>query len=269
MSDIPRLGEGHIAEGDLVRYLDDEMTTGERGAIARHLIACTVCAAEIDRFRAARAEAARLIAELPVRIDASRRAASLAAIERAAAARRTGRSRFGGLRAAAVGGVLVASVAVAATPAVREALSGLRNSDAVHADRGAGVEGSRAETRLPIAGATVGFIPSGGESFVVEISNPQLTGALILGVAAGESVTASAVDASEIVDLVVLPGGMRIENQPSATGDYAVSLPRSLREVHIRVAGRPDRVITVSELSSSWISVIELNGDPDHPAGMQ
>ncbi len=268
MSDTTPINEGHIAEGELVRYLDEEMTTGERGAVARHLIGCATCAASLELLRSERARFASLLGEMGVpAVDPARRAASLAAIERAATTERARVRPVGdrkvALRAAVVGGILFASAAGAATSStVRDAVS-----DAWHAVAGSSeevvVDESRdAARRFPLTGATIGFIPT-SESFVVEIANAQQAGLLVLGISVGESVTATAVDGREAVDLVVLPDGMRIENQSTATGDYAVSLPRHLREVHIRVGDAPDQVFTVSELSSAWVSTIDLSTGRD------
>jgi hypothetical protein len=159
--------------------------------------------------------------------------------------------------------VLIATAAAAATSTtVREAFS-----DAWHAVTGTAGEVAideirSSERRLPLSGATIGFIPS-GDTFVLEIANPQPSGLLILGISVGESVTAMAVDGRETVDLIVRPTGMRIENQPASAGDYAVSLPRHLREVHIRVGDGPVQVFTVSELSNAWVHTIDLSTGRD------
>ena len=256
--------EGHVAEGDLVRYLDEEMTTIERGTVARHLLRCAECAASLDSLRADRAGFARLLGELPTPVmDPATRAASLAAIERALAGEpartRPATGRRAALRAAAAGGVLVVSAAAAATsPTVRHAVVDTWRS-VVERDGSSAIDGNRETARrIPLAGATIGFIPT-SESFVLEMANPQQTGMLILGISISESVTATAVDGREPVDLVVLPDGMRIENDLSATGDYAVSIPRHLREIRIRVGDGTDRVLMVSDLSSTWVSTIDLS----------
>ena len=267
MSDTTRINEGHIAEGDLVRYLDEEMTTAERAATARHLIACTVCSASLDSLRAERARFENLLGRMTVpAVDPARRAASLAAIERAAAGERASArsngNRRAALRAAVVGGVLIASAAAATSAAVRDAVSDAWNAVAGSTSEIAIDENRPAARRIALTGATIGFVPS-GESFVLEVANPQESGILILGISVSESVTATAVDPEEVVDLIVLPNGMRIENQPMATGDYAVSLPRRLREVRVRVGRAPERVLTVSDLSNAWVSTIELSTGRD------
>src|SRR5690606_16621512 len=85
MTESPHNPAPHLSEGELLRYLDSEMTGGERASVAAHLLACRACSAALDAVREAKEQFAVLLVDLPVpAIDPARRAAALASVERAA-----------------------------------------------------------------------------------------------------------------------------------------------------------------------------------------
>lgn len=264
--------EEHIDEGDLVRYLDGEMSIADRSSVAAHLLACRTCAESLENVRSNRQHFADLIATIEVPAIASeRRAASLAAIEgaakrRAAVSRRS--RRFPILRAAAVGG-LVFAASLSTTP-VRALIADFWNAVSLRVERLAGTatEVTPSE-RVRLSNATIGFVLS-GDVFTLEVSTRQAEGRLILGVGLGGSVTASTLDSADSVDLVILPTGMRIENRPDATSDYGVNVPSHVREFRVRVGDAPELVYHADDLAASWISVIRLgdddSGSSDRPA---
>lgn len=268
--DTTRTGDDqHVSEADLVRYIDGELTVAERARVAEHLLGCRGCAAELESLRSARDGFAALLAGSPVEeLDSARRAMTFAALQAAAeesapapdiAPRREApgvRTALRLLRAAAVGAVLLGGALV--YPPSRAAVADLFNAAVDRAERIAGIEQPVAEQRIRLTGTGIGYIPR-SETFVVEIESRQNSGALVLGVASGASVNATAHGGHEIVDLVILPGGMRIANTSEATSDYAVSLPQTLRQVRVIIPGEEDLVLTMNELSSSWVSVVDLS----------
>jgi hypothetical protein len=265
MTDHPRHDQAHLEEGDLIRYLDGEMTTEERSHTAAHLLACARCQQEMEAVRGERESFGELVAGLEVpAMDASRRASSLAAIQRAAAARTTTpavrdrrRSRYAMLRAAAVASVLV--VSAAAVSPVRAVVMDIWSSITDRVERVARTapETTPAETMV-LSNATIGFVPT-GDVFLLEVATLQAEGALVLGVGQGSSVTANAV--GDAVDIVVLPSGLRIQNRPDAGANYAVNLPPHLREVRVRVGEAREIVYRMDDLSASWISVLDLTSE--------
>jgi anti-sigma factor RsiW len=255
-------GEMHIGEGDLIRYLDGEMTAGERAEVATHLLRCGQCNGALDELRTDREQFSELLAEVTVpALDPARRDAAWSNIERAAAvaepARRTSRVSF--LRAAGIAALLAGS-ALTVSP-VRAAVADLWNAvfDRVET---AAVRSAPMPQRevVSVANATIGFVPA-GEVFRIEIANLQVEGSLLLGVSTGRSVTARAVGGDEIVDLIILPDGMRIENGADDTTDYAVNLPAHLEQLQVRIGNDREIVYEMDQLAGSWISVVDLTAN--------
>jgi hypothetical protein len=260
-------GNSHLDEGEIMRYIDGEMPVGERSRAATHLLTCAECVAAVDALRTDRQRFAEFLAESPVpALDSARRAQSLARIERSTTRtqRTADRSRaLGFAKAAAVGAVLVASML--ATSPGRAFVSDLWSTVSARVDR---LVTNRPEVSSPesvaLNNASIGFVPT-QEVFRLQVRTPQQQGSLTLSLAAGASVTARAVNTSDPVDIVVLPGGLRIENRPEASANYAVTVPRNLREVRVQVGEAPELVYSIESLATSWISVIALSGTDQPP----
>lgn len=265
MNSTPSTSAEHLTEGDLVRYLDEEMTLKERSQAAAHLMACRACSAELESLRAGRLQFADLTAEIDIpRLDSTRRRDSWRQIERAAAGRTTRphrNDRAGMLRAAAIAAVLV-TTAVATSP-VRALLADIWQGVSDQVERIAGIDSATEQPEgVALRNATIGFVPQ-GEIFELEVLSTQQQGSLILGVAEGASVTAR-IMGDDTVDMVVLPDGLRIENDSDATADYTVSLPLHLEEIRVRVAGSAEpTVYSMEDLTESWISVVDLSASND------
>lgn len=266
MSNSPHSRSEHLTEGELVRYLDGEIEAGERSRIAEHLLACSSCRAQLEQIRSAREELEGLLNQAEISPDAARKEAARAAMERALAqSRRRAAPRFRGawLRAAAVATVLLAST-LSISPA-RAWVAQLWHGAVEQVERLAGVEApAPAPVELSLSNATIGFVPR-GERFLLEVRSTQRSGSLVLGIADGASVTASASGEEEIA-LLVRQDGMRIENSPNNTADYAIRLPAQLREVRIRVGETEEQVYRIDQLAGSWISVVPLQGDDSTPS---
>jgi hypothetical protein len=262
-------GNSHLQEGEMMRYLDGEMPVGERSRVASHLLTCAECAAAVDALRIQRQRFADLLSDCPVpALNPARRAASLERIERSASRTRrsagAGRSRaIGVAKAAAVGGILLA--ATLSTSPVRAFVSDIWSAVSVRVDRLVTTRpGVSSPESVALSNASIGFVPT-EDVFRLEVRTPQRAGSLTLSLAAGASVSARAVNTTDTVDIVVLPSGLRIENRLEASANYAVTVPRNLREVRVKVGDAPELVYPIESLATSWISVIALSG-PDQPA---
>ena len=216
-------GEGHIDLGDLVRYLDGEMSVAERASTAEHLLQCPECAADLDTIRAERQLLADVLNQFDVpEIGARRREQSWAAIEKAAV--RPAVVRPAAAQRPARRGVGLAAAAVAATVLVTTfSVSPVR---AFVADLWSNVASRTGLVRttvlepapIRVAGATIGFVPT-VDSFLLDVRTTQREGSLILAVNEGASVNARAEGGDEVVDIVILPeSGMRIENDADEMG---------------------------------------------------
>jgi hypothetical protein len=85
------------------------------------------------------------------------------------------------------------------------------------------------------AGVRVSFVPS-GDRFRILLAAPQVEGALHLSAATGDTASGEIVGADG-ADLLVLPDGLGIRNQPFATADYRVAVPRRMAGIEVEIAG--------------------------------
>jgi hypothetical protein len=260
----PTDGHPHLEDGDLVRFLSDEVTTDERADAAAHLGRCDDCARRLESWRAEMASAAGFLDELPIaEIDPARRARSLAAVRQAAVRKVAApspapapRRRFvlsGGLaRAAAVAALLVAG-GVAASPAgawIADLFRGLFQ------DEPAAVADPQPDA-LSAKGSVVAFTPVGHE-LVLEIASTQERGYLTLWVRDTPSASARIGDRDSDMDVVILPGSLRIENSPASTTGYEVVVPARLRMLRVRIGDAPEMVLHPANLGDGWSAVVGL-----------
>jgi anti-sigma factor RsiW len=265
MSHSAPTGEGHLEQGDLVRFLDDEMSQPERAAVAAHLLQCAVCSSSLETMRKDRQLFADMLGQLQLpTLTPARRDLSLSRVE-TAARRRSFRRSHSGIAAAAAAVVLLSTFAL---PPVRgfasELLARITNRIEALVTNTTVLE----PEPIRVAGATIGFVPE-VESFLLEIRSTQREGTVVLGIGDGASVNARAVGGDGAVDISILRNqGMRIENGPSDTGAYAINLPSTLREVRVRIGDNPERVYTIEALRESWLTVIDITPEgtaADHP----
>jgi anti-sigma factor RsiW len=113
------------------------------------------------------------------------------------------------------------------------------------------VEGARslvsmlnlAADRAPTAPApgagpsTVSFVPVGNE-FLVSVEVPQTSGQLTVEVVEGSRASGEASGSGPDVELLVLPGGIEVRNEPGSAADYRVAVPQSVATLRVRVGGR-------------------------------
>lgn len=208
----------HVADGALMRWLDQECDAAERGDVARHLESCDACQARLIATR----RRAELVRAALCRFD----------VRTAPPSQRT---RWAARAAAAA--MLLAAIGATVAP-VRAWVV-----DRVTAIWSGIVEPSQAPSStlqaspgLAPARATVTFSPA-GEVFVVEVTARQAEGRLIIETRVDETVTAIIEGGDGSEQLVVLPTGLRVVNDSGGRASYRIRLPSLVKTVHAVIAG--------------------------------
>lgn len=242
-------GVAHPADGDLIRYLDLQLDDGERKAVLAHLSDCDTC---VERLRALR-EQTEVVSAYLGRLDEGVLADELARARALRAARQARPKRFGGLERVAAVAAIVGVVTLGVEPVrawVVERLASLTGGGAPLAE-------VQPETVLE-RGSVVAFEPA-GETFVLEIEHPQAVGEVRIEVRDVPSASAQIVGGRDET-ILVLPSGVRVENEPTSTADYLLSLPSHLRLVQVFAGGRPVAIIPVGEDQIPWTQRLPLSG---------
>lgn len=210
----------HVADGTLMRWLDQECDAAERVDVARHLEYCDACQARLTATR----HRAELVSAALRRFD----------VRTAPPSQRTrwaARAAAAAMFLAAIGAT-VAPVRAWVVDRVTAIWSGIVEPSQVPSST------PQASPGLAPARATVTFSPA-GEVFVVEVTARQADGRLIIE--SGDDETATAIieggDGSE--QLVVLPNGLRVVNGSGGRASYRVRLPPRVRAVYAVIAGAP------------------------------
>lgn len=214
----------HLDDGALVRRLDGELDSVEAADVAAHLAGCDRCRAALDDLAAL---STRLSGALPHVDPAS---APLAGRARRAAPWHAAPFWRAAAAIALVAGIALAIAPVRAWIAARLGVGPGRPAAEATAP---GDAPARAPAR---GGVRVAFVPT-GETFRVLVTAPQEEGALRLASAPGDTASGEVVGAGT-ADLLVLPDGLGIRNDPFSTAEYRVVVPRDLARVEVRVAGR-------------------------------
>jgi anti-sigma factor RsiW len=232
--------EDHVSQDDLLRYLDGELSPGERARAGGHLDGCAACAVALGELRARSGRVDALLREL----DAAP-AEGLPPRTLPAAARRRRGWQAPSRRAAVAAGLLLGAAALA--PPLRAAAGDWL------AGAWAALAGSprqapapspappAAQTPSSAAGSGVRLAPRGDE-FVLEFATRQAGGTLTVRPEPGPEVAVEAAGAGG-APLLVLPGGVRIRNTAASTASYRVALPPAVRRVRVRVGGGAEVVV--------------------------
>lgn len=244
----------HPSEGDLVRFLDHQVTAEERRWLLAHLSECDACAAQLRELGEQSEEVERYIAALHAdeRADELTRARALAAARAAApaAGRRRALPGAGWVRAAAVAAVAVGVVGASPLRAwVADRIAGLFGDDE------AAVE---AVATAPVLsrGSEIAFSPV-GEVFTLQFGRLQPAGAVELALGEGTQISAQVV-ASAGESFTLLPAGVVVNNASASQASYWVVVPASVRTVQIFAGGHLLEVVQVPEGGSGWSHSVPL-----------
>lgn len=222
----------HPSEGDLIRYLDAELSEIEERRLRAHVDGCGHCNARLEEIARFSRSVSRLVAGTPVAgPDMVTRARALATVRRAHAARATTRRR-------AVHVALAASVLLVlaiAAPPVQAWLS-----DRLEAFRAPIASPVSAPVAPVVAAAAerssvVAFTPRGAR-FELEVERYQEAGTLTVEFREASRASAQIVGGRDET-MLVLPSGLRVENANGSGASYVVVVPADLPQVRISVGG--------------------------------
>jgi hypothetical protein len=257
---------GHIAQGELVRLLHGELGSSELDAALAHLDSCAVCAERRAQLEQRFILSGEKLVQITPELDDARRAQAWAEIQRAALRKRQsahrGRQWSGFARAAAVGAALF-TAAFAAEPVrafVADAWQNLFGSSAEVAAE------EPAHAPLRVRNSVVGFVPTAPE-FTLELSSTQHAGTLSLLISPEETTASARISSDDEMNVVVLPSGMRIENEADFTADYRVTVPGTIETVVVRVSDATSLRLDVRSLDLPWSGEIRLSDASLLPTG--
>jgi hypothetical protein len=217
----------------LVRFLDNEASDDERAQVEAAAAADAGVSDRLAQLRTRSQAAAGMLAADDVPVPASLQ--SFDAVRARAPAPES--SRW--LRAAVLlAGLGLASLAV---PPVRAWLL----------DATGLVDGERAGGAVAAAPAvavdTVVISFDAPPEFLIELETAQRDGRLIVRIADVEQASAELRTSGGTESFFVIPEGIQIVNGDVSTAEYEITLPRTVRDVRIRIPGREDVAYTAAE----------------------
>jgi hypothetical protein len=217
-------GGGHLEDAVLLQLVDSLAS----GAEARlHLTQCADCA---QRYSALENAARVLRASLPD-VPAPR-------IDRQSTQRRPAWAMSMPL-AIAASIVVLASVAAAAPPVRRWIVRQLAPAPVIDA---AALSAPPSPTSIRRASLIASFTPT-DSVLIVRIDRAQSSGSLRLISVSDAKVSGQAEGNTEGEELVMMPTGIRVSNRANSIADYKISVPASIRSIHVTTADKPTAVV--------------------------
>lgn len=251
----------HPSEGDLLRYVDTELSELEERRLQVHLAQCGMCNERLESLaRDARRAELYLSRLSPAAPDEVTRARTLAAVRRAAAARgqRPWWARGAARSVAAVAALLL--VAIAAEPVRAWLSSGFRvlsGPGAVPAATPAMVPVAAPAAAIEHRSSVVAFQP-GDAVFDLRIERPQTGGSLALEVHEAARASAQILGGGSET-MMVLPSGLRVENQPGSVASYRVVVPATVEQVRVHIGDRLVATLHPGRQPAPWSEVFHLD----------
>ncbi len=239
----------HIPDGDLVRILDDEVSTSERAGLQDHIEGCGECLERMQLLERRSHELASLLTGAMVEAPpAPTMPDQLEQIRAADGRRRPSLPKYALMRAAAVILVLVGAGVIASPARARIANWAEQGWNTLASVWQAEASG-REQPFSGQAGTGVQFTPV-GNSFSLDFANRQIGGSLLIRKAAVSVASAEVTGASVRPELLVLPAGVEVRNDPQSTAEYLVVVPKFVDEVMLRIDGSDAVTIAGSQLLS-------------------
>ncbi len=230
----------HVDDSLLVRLLDGETDQTERRDLENHLDACAPCMERLDALRGD----AELVHEALRVWDEG-------------VTRRRGRLPTWFRAAASI--VLLFGVAGAVQPVRAWIVDGAQAIWSVLAGDAPIAQSPTPDGRAGQSPAVVSFVPR-DVVFTLEVAARQSGGTLLIETVDRSTAEAEIFDGAGGEDLLVLPAGLRIVNDPSSRARYVVRLPRSLAMVRVTVAGESTLALEPAGVTSRWeIDLAPLN----------
>lgn len=250
-------GSPHLDDGDLIRYVDGELTPAESYHVDVHVATCSACARRLDALQQQASRFSELVSRVEIApISDIRRARSLAEVQRAASKSRPQfLQRPGWIRAAAA--VLVAFSTVAGVSPLRAWVVERWHDlvDQLRVDGTATPLASAEEDRGP---SVVSFVPT-AETFELRILGTQKTG--VVQLRAGDDALASAqvLGGTGGEGLVILPSGVRVANEARSTASYMITVPASVRVVIVQIGDADPITVPVDAVQPPWSTLLNLS----------
>ena len=242
----------HPSDGDLVRYLDTELSELEERRLRTHLNGCEECTARVETIASESSAVARYLVKREVPgPDAVTRARALAAVRKANAERRTGMRRA--IRGLAAASVLLV-LALTAQPVrawITERWEGLRGGSARP------VEVTTLPATVVRRSSIVAFAPRGAR-FELQLERFQRDGTLTVEVRDVERATAQVLNGANET-MLILPSGIRVENRAASRASYLVTVPSSLPVLNVTVGGETVATLNVARAKLPWTRTFSLS----------
>ncbi len=243
----PDIRMGHIDDGELVRYLDNELGLDALANVRNHLAACGECT---SKFQALRAHAERFQQAMANLDPPSSAAPPVPAAEPSIPSIPSSPAVGWGWRLAAMIAVVV-GITLTVTPARAWLLDTLGSIRTLFEPANQTPPSLPPQTSVTVS--SVLFAVTDTVLFVEFAVHPQ-AGTLSLQRGTSETQVSAAMQGGSGNDeLVVFGDGVRVVNTAQSTADYVVTLPTHIVLVEVRIGGavvarhRPDT------LEDSWM----------------
>lgn len=234
----------HPSDGDMVRYLDAELSELEERRLRTHLNGCAQCTARVEAIASQSSAVTRYIGQTSLAgPDAVTRARALALARRATARpRRVWRPRR--LAAAACALLVLALTAQPVRAWISERWDGLR------ATTSARTEAATLPASVVRRSSVVAFTPR-GDRFDLLIERFQPGGTLTVKLRDVGRATAQVLNGANET-MLILPGGIQVENRADSRASYLVTVPANLPLLSISIGGETVATFDAGELDAPW-----------------
>jgi hypothetical protein len=227
--------EQHLTEGEVIRAVDQQLAPDEQARVSEHLRSCASCSEQLQRAQRRLARLANVLEAADFAVPAATVPTSKSRVIDlgAARARRAQRWQQPWLRAAAAI-VLLLGVAMTISPVRAAVIQWVRTQW----ERIAPAAEPRGEPAVPAQPPTAPLGPGinfthEGSAFSLEFTNAQTGGSLAVRYGSTDQVYAET--SSPAAELLVLPGGLRVNNREADSANYTLVLPTSITSVLIKV----------------------------------
>ena len=222
----------HVDDGDLIRLRDGECPLSEERILRDHLDACATCRENSERFEQL-ADGFFAAMERVQHPAATRSARQKALNNVPISAHAAGTPPWHGRRSVRAAAVVAAVLALTLTTAPARALvaAGWQAVKTLFV----GAPPATAEPQQ--ATSLVSFVPQ-GDAFLIDFLHTQSRGTLTVVVDTVLSASARVMGSDGMDELIVLQAGLRVRNRTTSAASYELRLPRSLRDIEVRIAGR-------------------------------
>ncbi len=220
----------HMDDGALVRLLDAECDAAEAARVREHTGACEQCRARLGQLE----RRMHLVSQALRRAEPQPRA-------------RPTHARTWVYAAAAA--VVLLAAAAGAQPV--RAWIAQRGQALWHLVVGHGGQETPGGPVAEPPSASISFVPGAG-GFEIALTGRQAVGTLTVQLGDEPTARATIVGDPDTQGLVVLPDGLRIENDHASRGSYVLVLPRTLSPIRVAIGDEPALELDPAEAAEGW-----------------